>query len=325
MNPLKKRTFLVLVMIVQAVSVFGQSGAQPTQRRIAAMIDNITTPFGQQLKEGLEEAGQKYGFAVQVRAPVNDQSNDQQIAILRDWENAGFDVVMVRPRPGFDDVFSAPILKLKEHGTKVITLIEPLPPGVATTCVAVDEETVNSVAVQKCAAFLQDGDEISVLRNSTPDGKLTVREQRIVRGLRERFPKLKMRMDRFMSTSNDRRIDVAQAKALILTYPNLKVMYSAYTGASLATIQALRETGKAGKIRHVCVGASLPLEAMQAIEDGTVDVWIALLPKLLAYKAVETAVDMLADKPVPPAVYGKVLVVTKDNLHTAEVEALYAK
>jgi ribose transport system substrate-binding protein len=311
--------------MVQAVAAFGQREAPPPPRRIAAMIDNITIPFGQQLKEGLEQAGQKYGFAVQVRAPVNDQSNDQQIAILREWENAGFDIVMVRPRPGFEDVFSAPIVKLKERGARIITLIEPLPAGVGATCVAVDEETVNSVAVQKCAAFLQDGDEISVLRNSTPDGKLTVREQRIIRGLRERFPKLKMRMDRFLSTSNNRPINVAQAKALLQAYPDLKVMYSAYTTASLATIQALRETGKAGKVRHVCVGASLPLEAMQAIEDGTVDVWIALLPKLLGYKAVETAVDLLAEKPVPPAVYGKVLVVTKENLHSAEVEALCAQ
>jgi ribose transport system substrate-binding protein len=313
--------FTALSFLALATGLCAQSPAQPKPKKIGVMLHTLTSSFDLQFKKVLEEEAAQRGFTVIVRAPVNVQSKDERLSLLQSMENGDFDLVMFAPRIGYHDVFVPAANRLKARSIKVMTLLEPLE-NTTIPHVGMDEGSHVNLALEKSATLVGDDDEVGMLRSNTSDGKLGPKEIKFIQGLRKIHPKQSFHIDRFVSPNGDAKFDAAQARAMVEAFPNLKLIYSAYTQTSLAAINGVRDAGKAGKIHLVCIGSSIPPEAVRAIEDGTVDAWIAILPDLVAKKAIEVATNLLADKPVPAFSYGNAAVITKENLHGPETAVM---
>jgi ABC-type sugar transport system substrate-binding protein len=72
----------------------------------------------------------------------------------------------------------------------------------------------------------------------------------------------------------------------------------------------------------VAFGSGLPPEAEQAIASGALQAWIAQRPWSFGFKGVQAAVDLAGGKTLSATVDVDYLVVTKENLASAEAQAL---
>jgi len=59
-----------------------------------------------------------------------------------------------------------------------------------------------------------------------------------------------------------------------------------------------------------------------ALADGTMQGWVAQLPEDVGYKGVGAALALIAGQTVAPVISTDIIVITKDNLHDAKVQAL---
>lgn len=311
MNPIDRvsalvRRFLLTLLVVPAA-------AWSATPRIGVLLSDWNAPFGRTLREAFPEAGKKFGVDVVVRAPRVTEAVGMEADILKDWQNeGGFDGYIVAAGVGAAELAKT-LAPSVARGLPIVALLGTLPANTAKSAILVDEDRVNAAAIDLCAQYLHDGDEMSMLRWTTVDGQMNDREKVFIKGLRSREPKTIIHADVFLGLIAARQ--VGQAKLLIEKHPQAKLVYSPYTVATIAMIQALRETGEAGKWRHIGVGTGVPPECVQAIEAGELEGWIALMPKDVAFKAVETMAKLLQRQPVDPVVLSNVVVVTKDNLH----------
>ena len=282
--------------------------------KVGVLLSDWNAPFGRTLRESFPDAGKKYGLDIVVKAPRVTEAVGLETDILSEWQReGGYDAFIVAAGVGGPEIAQA-LQPAVTHGVPIVALLGTLPAGTAQSSILVDEDRVNRAAVDLCAQYLHDGDEMSMLRWTTVDGQMNDREKVFIKSLRARQPNTIIHADVFLGLVQARQTE--QAKLLIEKHPDAKLVYSPYTVATVAMIQALRDSGRAGKWRHVGVGTGVPPECVQAVENGELQGWIALMPKDVAFKATETVAKLLKHEAVDPIVLSEVSVVTKENLHS---------
>lgn len=276
------------------------------------MIGDSVSPFGRALSAAFAEAAESTGLELVVKSPPSVENVAQSCrlvaALAGDPEMRG---LIIACGVGGTELAQA-AEPLRARGGVVIAYLGRMPTGVARSTVLVDEGTVIATAVEQCVKRLTDGDELSMLRSNVRQGEANDRERLAIAGIRERRPGVSIHANIFMNAEGRTALD--QAKLLLTTYPKTKLVYSPYSTATIAMISALRETGRAGMVRHVGIGVGVPPECAAAIAAGELDVWIALDPRDVALKAADAAAGALAGRTLPEVVYSKVQVLTKENL-----------
>jgi ribose transport system substrate-binding protein len=83
---------------------------------------------------------------------------------------------------------------------------------------------------------------------------------------------------------------------------------------------ALQDIGKAGSITFV--GFDYSSGFIPPLEKGEIKGFVVQNPVNMGYLSVKTMVEHLQGKPVPPMVDTGVMMVTLDNLHAPDVQAV---
>ena len=287
--------------------------------KVAVLLGDSVSPFGREVAKGFAEIGPAHGFAIVVKAPPSAENVAQMQRLLAGWENdADLKGIVIACGLGANELGKS-LQPFLTRNIPVIALLGHLPAGVAKSTVLVDENAVAAAAIEQCLRLVSAGDEVGLLRSNLREGQMNDRERLVIRGLHERYPALPIHADVFMKAEGSPPAE--QAKLLIEKHPKTTLNYTPYTTATLAKIDAIRETGRAGHIHHVGIGAGLPPECERAIERGELDALIAIAPRDVADKAVLAMVDILAGKTVPEVVYSSVQIATKDGVRAASTEA----
>ncbi len=280
--------------------------------KIGILIGDATSPFGQSLVKSFRQVAEQRGVEVVIKAPLAAENIAQSTKLVTSFTaDADIKGVLIACGVGAQELAKA-AEPLQARGVIVVSLLGRLPGSVAKSAVLIDEETVIATAVEKCLGLVSSADEVALLRSNIKQQVANDRERLVIDALKQRYPQLAIHADIFMNVEG--RLPVDQAKLLLEKYPGTKLVYSPYSTATLAMIQALRETGRSGKIRHVGVGAGLPPECEEAVATGSLDAWIALDADDVAQKAVDTMVSAIDGRSVSEVVFSKVKVVTPESL-----------
>jgi ribose transport system substrate-binding protein len=161
--------------------------------------------------------------------------------------------------------------------------------------------------------------EVAMLRANSLE-RVSLREKTFLNKVRELRPALAMHADVMAgSTPGD---DLKMLGLLHQKHPGIVGLCTPFSASTRAGIQFIKDHGLAGKVVHIGFGTGLTPAAFEAIESGALHVYIAQQPRLFGVKGVEAAIDLINGKTVPPVIDVPYFVVTKENLHTPEVEVL---
>ncbi|PTY05763.1 hypothetical protein DB347_15490 [Opitutaceae bacterium EW11] len=268
------------------------------------------------VEQGAQQAGTRLGAEVVVKAPMRANSTAQQLALLASFQKEPFDALVVAPLTAAE--FKQPLADLAAKGVKIVLIELPIP-GAAYPTVEYDQAEMAATAGREMGALVKDGDEILLMRANSLDG-VTVREKTLLTTLKATHPKSAVHSD-FM-TGLERGDDHPQIVKALAAHPQSKLLCTAFTAASLAGIQVIQEKGLAGKVLHAGFGSGLPAEAVQALEKGALQIWVAQQPKQIGAKAVELALDLVNGKTLPATIPAPYAIVTKANLGSPEIQAI---
>jgi ribose transport system substrate-binding protein len=270
------------------------------------------------VERGALDAGKALNAEITIKAPPHSLNVGLQTQLLDVLARQQIDVLVIAPiNP---ENVGPDVTALRAKGVKVVALDTPLPDGMANTFVGVDQSAMSDAAARVFLSFLKDGDEVAILKNNAVDRPVLEREKKVLDALRESHLRLTVHADVYANGEKD--TEEGQAMFLLEKYPHTRAIYTSTSRATLAMIKILNQKQLAGKIVLAGFGTYLPPEAIQAIEAGALHEWVAQKPRDIGYKGVEAAVALAAGQSVPAVIYTDFVIVTKDNLHEAKVQAL---
>jgi ribose transport system substrate-binding protein len=191
--------------------------------------------------------------------------------------------------------------------------------------VGTDQYAAGEAAGRLLATSVQNNEEVAFFKASeTQSGGATEeREKGALSVLRTSHPGIVVRGNIY--AGSDPEVALERAGVMLDKYPAVKVIFASSSTGTVAMLHKLEQKKLAGSIKLVGFGFNLNREVADALENGSLHGWIAQLPRVAAYKAVEAANTLLQGGSVPPVVNTDFFVITKDNLKEPKIQALLAQ
>jgi ribose transport system substrate-binding protein len=274
--------------------------------------------FWASVEKGARTAGIASGAEVIVKAPLSESDIGVQVQMLNALAGQGVDAIVIAPNG--KEALSVPIASIAVKGVKIVVIDTKLQGKAGSIFIGTDHQAAGAVAGRLLAGLVNDSDEVTILRHSQTSGATTARESGALAAFREAHPKNVVHAEIYASAEQGGEMD--KARLVLSSHPNTKAILATGTSGTMAMLKVLQEKKLAGSIKLIGFGFNLNPEAAAAIESGALTGWIAQLPNEIGEKGVTAALKLLKGETLPPTIFTDVIVVTKDNLHSSNVQAL---
>src|SRR5262249_41639789 len=134
--------------------------------------------------------------------------------------------------------------------------------------------------------------------------------------IKKEFPNIEMIGLQYCDS--DRAKALAVAEDFLTRAPDLAGMFASNESSAVGVFRAIEGRGKKGQIKIVGFDASPDL--LDALRGGTIDALVVQNPFKIGYEGVKTAVAVIRGQPVEKRIDTGVVVVTRDNLESADVK-----
>lgn len=282
-------------------------------QKVGVLIGDVNSPFGTQLQAAFSELAAERGIPILIKAPPSAESVPQMQRMLSAWAGdpdiAG---LIVAAGLGAQELGSS-LQMAATRGLPVVGLLGRLPAAVVRSTVLVDEATLAVAVSEECLKRIDAKSEVAMLRSNLRGSEMNDRERLLIAALHERYPELPVHADVFMN--GDGVTPVQQARLLLKKHPQTTLVYSPYTTATAAVIEALHDRPALGKIAHVGIGAKITPESEAAFAHGELSALILISPRDVADKALQAISALRNGQHPPETIYSEIQVVTREGAH----------
>ncbi|HVS53459.1 MAG TPA: substrate-binding domain-containing protein [Opitutaceae bacterium] len=311
-----RSTLLRILFSALFASVASVALAAP---KIGVLLKGRNT-FWDAVEKGAKDAGAKNGAEITVKAPLSETDVSVQIQLLNAMAAQGMEAIVIAPIN--KEALAVPVASIAVKGVKIVVIDTALTGKAAPVFIGTDHQAAGEAAGKLLASLVSDADEVSFLKHAQSSGATTQREAGALTTFRAAHPNAVVHGDIYASVEPG--TEPAKALLLLKQHPATKAVLASGTPGTLAMLQVLQEQKLAGSIKLVGFGFNLNPDVAAALENGAMSGWIAQLPMDVGAKGVNAALSLVKGEEVPPVVHTDFLVITKDNLKDAKVQALLA-
>jgi ribose transport system substrate-binding protein len=315
---------------VHALAGCGGGGqSTPGRFRIVVIPKGTTHAFWQAIRAGALKAAKERGVEVVWDGPAREDQRDEQQKIVERHTAEGVSAIVLAPCDRTALVH--PVAAALERGIPVVIIdsgLEPAPQVLDSPkylgYVATDNHKGGALAAGRMAELFQ-GKKARVLMLPYQAGSESTEQRE--KGFAERIAQEKNIEFVVVKEEAGPTVDSAQkaAERMLSNHPGADGVFAPNESSATGVLEALRATGKAGKVRLVGFdGSSVLIDALKA---GTADGLVLQDPFEMGYTAVMRAVDALEGRMPPPGElvrHTAVRVATRDNLADPAVRKMYA-
>lgn len=273
------------------------------------------------MEQGAREAAEKRGVEIVVKTPPSENDIAAQVQLLNALVAQGVEVIVIAPSS--KEALTPPLAALAAKGMKIVIVDSSLGSDGPGVFVGSDQHAAGEAAGTFLGSLMPDGGEITFLKHNQTSSAAAEREQGALERLRASHPKAVIHGDIYAST--EKGVEAERAALVLSKYPETKGIIATSSSGTLAMIEVLRAKKAGGTIKFVGFGYNLTPAAAEAIEQDIMQGWVAQLPHRIGAQGIETAIALTKGENVPPVVYTPVVIITKDNLHQPEIQALLAR
>jgi ABC-type sugar transport system substrate-binding protein len=328
---MKRLTLLALWLVIVATMVFaggakeGQESAAGKEEMSSAeypypgavgkkatlILKDLTNPVWIQAAEGAKAAAADFGMDIEVTAPVVSNNNDEQIRLVQQAIAKKKDIMILTPADSKGIVPA--VTELNNAKIPVINLNTKInnESGRANseTFVVADNITCATLCANELARLAGKKGEAIILMGPS-GGQVTID---LTKGAEDTFAKYpNIRIVDKKEAKFDRATGYKVTQDMLITYPNLKIIFSCNDEMALGAVKAVEEAGKLDDI--VIGGIDGNKDAMASIKEGKLKVTVFKNFWLQAYTAVEAAAKYLDGQKLDPLIPVDLGIVTKDNV-----------
>jgi ribose transport system substrate-binding protein len=309
-----KLTCVVLMLIPIALSA-----VEPL--KIAVVPKSKDSIYWQAVRAGAMKAAtelQSEGIPVTViwDGTSREDDIDGQIALLAGFVTQKVNGIVLAP------LHAQAIVPAVEQATAakipIVVIDSPIASPLPKATVATNNYKAGSLAGRRLAEVLGGKGNVALFRYMKGHGSTQPRESGFLDALKK-YPNIHVVSSDIQAGATAEE-QTAHAKELLAKNDDLQGVFGSNLYATLGMLTALRDAGKAGKIAFVGFDASDPI--IEAVRKGEMAGVAVQQPFMMGYLGVRTVVQAISGKPVDREVDTDVKIVTKENLDTAEVQAL---
>jgi ribose transport system substrate-binding protein len=275
-------------------------------------------PFWAAVEKGALLAAGELGVELSVQAPERDSDAAAQIELLNALVDAGVAALVIAPASR--DALVEPLAAAMGRGVKVVVIDTTLASGRMPVFIGTDQRQAGRDAGNLLARLVGPRDVVTFLKHNQVRGATTERELGALEALRSKHPDIVVHGDIYSGLEPGQ--ELIQAAALFDKHPETRAVLASGTPGTMAMLKVLEEKGLADTVHFVGFGFNLNPTIAAAIDNGHLDGWVAQLPSKMGYLGVKAAVTLHEGRTLPAVINTEIIVVTRSNLHTPEVQAL---
>lgn len=317
-----RKLLLVLVILVFVVSCTKTNNGKK-KFTIAVIPKGTTHEFWKSIHAGSNKAAGELtaqGTDVEViwKGPLREDDREQQIQVVEGFAAQGVSGIVLAPLD--NRALVRPVSEANRAGVPTVIIDSGLESTDFVSFVATDNRKGGTLAADRMGQLLNGKGKVLVLRYAEGSASTTEREEGFIGEIKQKFPDIEL-----VSTNQyagaTRETAKRAAENLLNTYADqVQGIFTPNESSTAGMLLALKDIGKAGKISFVGFDSSQTF--IDALNADQLHGIVVQNPFNMGYLGVRTMVDNLLGKPVSKQIDTGVMLVTKDNMQSPEVQAL---
>ncbi len=314
---MKKIIAMVLAVLLVAACFAGcnQTGTDNKDggKNIVVILKNNTAPFFISVAEGAKAAGEKLGYNVTVKTPVDTaegSGNEQQSQLAEEAIVSGANCVVMCPVDS--EAIIPATKKINEAGIPVVNLNTRISDETQyKTFVGLENFNQGYDTAKALFEGMGGKGTLFIIEGST-GAQTSIDRVKGCQAALEEYPEITVVAQQSANYSRAEAMNVVQN--LLQSYPDVTAIFCCNDEMALGSAEAVNAVGKTGKI--LISGQDANDDAVTALKKGEIFATSFGDPYMQGYTAVQAAVDVLEGKQVQAFYEVKTKVVTMENVDT---------
>ena len=318
-----------IVLLLVALSVLNMVGCNKPngssggakKLTIAVIPKGTTHEFWKSIHAGSNKAARELssqGTEVEViwKGPLREDDREQQIQVVEGFTTQGISGIVLAPLD--DRALVRPVEEAKRAAVPTVIIDSGLQTDSIVSFVATDNFKGGVLAADRLGQLLNGKGKVLLLRYAEGSASTTEREAGFLSEMKAKFPEIELvSTDQYAGATRDT-AKRASENLLNRFGDDVQGIFTPNESSTAGMLLALQDINKAGKISFVGFDASQAfIDAMRA---GQLHGIVVQNPFNMGYLGVRTMVDHLLGKAVEKKIDTGVMLVTKDNLESPEVQ-----
>src|ERR1043166_593674 len=319
-----RKILLTLLLMLLAIAGCTKVPAGNNKKMTIAVIPKGTThEFWKSIHAGANKAANELssqGTDVEViwKGPLREDDREQQIQVVEGFAAQGVNGMVLAPLD--DHAVVRPVSDAKRAGVPTVIIDSGLQSSDFVSFVATDNRKGGSLAANPMGQLLNGKGKVLVLRYAEGSASTTEREAGFLDTIKQKFPGIELVSTLQYAGATRDTAKRASENLLNRFGDDVQGIFTPNESSTAGMLLALQDIGKAGKVFFVGFDSSQTF--IDAINANQLQGIVVQNPFNMGYLGVKTMVDSLQGKPVQPKIDTGVMLVTKDNLSSPEVQSL---
>jgi len=316
-----RKLLLVLLLLSLVAACTKTTGKK--KFTIAVIPKGTTHEFWKSIHAGSNKAASELtaqGTDVEViwKGPLREDDREQQIQVVEGFAAQGVSGIVLAPLD--NRALVRPVSEAHRAGVPTVIIDSGLESNDFVSFVATDNRKGGTLAADRMGQLLNGKGKVLVLRYAEGSASTTEREEGFISEIKQKFPGIELvSTNQYAGATRD--TAKRASENLLNTYGDqVQGIFTPNESSTAGMLLALQDIGKAGKISFVGFDSSQTF--IDALNANQLHGIVVQNPFNMGYLGVRTMVDNLLGKPVSKQIDTGVMLVTKDNLQSPEVQTL---
>ncbi len=288
--------------------------AGPARTTIAVVPKGQVHVFWQTVRAGAEAAAKEAGVEMVWAAPQVETDYTGQASIVEDFINRRMSALVLAP--SHQKALVSVAERAVDAGIPVVVMDSGLDSSRPVSYVATDNYQGGVLAAREMGRLLGGKGKVAVVGIAAGSGSGLERESGFQDTIKKDFPGIELLGLQYSDSDRSKALSVAED--FLSRAPDLAGMFGSNESAAVGVFRAVQNRGRKGQVKVVGFDASSDL--VEALRDGTIDALVVQNPFRIGHDAVAAAVAAIRKQPVAKRIDTGVVVVTRDNLGSPDVE-----
>jgi len=318
-----RKLLLLCLTLCLAISCTKSPANGKKKFTIAVIPKGTTHEFWKSIHAGSNKAASELtakGTEVEViwKGPIREDDREQQIQVVEGFAAQGISGIVLAPLD--NRALVRPVSEASRAGVPTVIIDSGLESNDFVSFVATDNRKGGTLAADRMGQLLNGKGKVLVLRYAEGSASTTEREEGFISEIKQKFPEIELvSTNQYAGATRD--TAKRASENLLNTYADqVQGIFTPNESSTAGMLLALQDIGKAGKVSFVGFDSSQTF--IDAINANQLHGIVVQNPFNMGYLGVRTMVDNLLGKPVSKQIDTGVMLVTKENLQSPEVQTL---
>ena len=314
----------ILFLFVLCAFLVGCTASNDKKKLTIAVIPKGTThEFWKSIHAGSNKAAEELraqGTDIEViwKGPLREDDREQQIQVVEGFAAQGVSGIVLAPLD--DRALVRPVADARRAGVPTVIIDSGLQSDEFVSFVATDNRKGGSLAAERMGQLLGGKGKVLVLRYAEGSASTTERETGFIETIKQKFPEIELvSTDQYAGATRET-AKRASENLLNRFGDQVQGIFTPNESSTMGMLLALEDIGKAGRVSFV--GFDVSQKFLEAINAGQLHGIVVQNPFNMGYLGVKTIVDNLRGRTVEKKIDTGVMLVTKENMPSPEVQAL---